>query len=158
MTPEEAATAIETARQKDEFSYVEAVGRALDEAGRLRWFPWRRQLRIRFYQVIAELDSDDKLISEGVEIARRFLESHGVTCEPSAGRWYGQYLDKMPPFDRHLMLAKQAMLSGASDRSDAERSKALLEALRHYENAAKHGSLSKKHLLMVSQLKKRLGT
>ena len=158
MTPEEASIAIDAAREKNEFSYVEAVGRALDEAERLRWFPWRRQLRLRLYQVVANLDIDDKLISEGVNTARSFLEKAGVACEPSIEREYAHYLEKMPPFDRHLMLAKQAMSAGASGCSDAEKNQALFEALRHYQMAAKHGVLSKKHLLMVGQLKKRLGT
>jgi hypothetical protein len=60
--------------------------------------------------------------------------------------------------ERHLMLAKQAMLTGAPGGSDAEKKLVLLEALRHYGMAAKHGSLSHNHLLLIGQLKKRLNT
>jgi hypothetical protein len=56
------------------------------------------------------------------------------------------------------MLAKQAMLTGAPGGSDAEKKLVLLEALRHYGMAAKHGSLSHNHLLLIGQLKKRLNT
>jgi hypothetical protein len=88
MTPEAAQLAIEAAREKNEFAYVEAVWLVLDEANRLRWMPWRRKRRVRLYQVVANLDIDDRLISEAVDMARHFLEEAGVASEPSGAREY----------------------------------------------------------------------
>jgi hypothetical protein len=156
MSPEEATRLIAEARARDEFAYVEAVAGVFDEAKRLRWLPWRRKLRFKLFQVVADLDGDDKLILEAVDEARRFLERHGIACEPSADREYEDYLDSKSPFERHLMLAKQEMLVGGSNRPERDRKQALQAAVRHYEMAAKHGSLSKKHLAMVSQLRRRL--
>jgi hypothetical protein len=156
VSPEEATKSIAEARAKDEFAYVSAVAEVLGEADRLRWFPWRRGLRVKLFQVVAVLDGDDKLIAEGVDEARRFLEKRGIPCEPSVERWYEKHLESKTPFERHLMLAKQAMLGGAANGSDSDRTKALHSALHHYEMAGKHGALSRKQSNMVSQLRKRL--
>jgi hypothetical protein len=154
VSPEESEKRIAEAKARDEFAYVTEVAAVLGRARRLRWFPWRRQLRIRLLQVVAELD--DYLIEEAVEEARRFLEKRGFPCEPSAKRVYEKYLESMPLFSRHLMLAKQAMLGGAADDTDAGRESALRLALHHYEIAKEHGDLSAKHRQMVVHLRKRL--
>src|SRR4051794_36607817 len=121
MSPEDATRLIADAHAKNEFAFVEAVAEVLGEAKRLRWFPWRRELRIKLLQVVAALDGDDKLILEGVDEARRFLERSGIACEPSIGREHEKYLGSKTPFERHLMLAKQAMLGGASAAPERER-------------------------------------
>ena len=50
----------------------------------------------------------------------------------------------MTPFERNLMFAKQQMQRAASKGSQRARRKALQEALRYFELAEQHGSLSQR--------------
>jgi hypothetical protein len=62
----------------------------------------------------------------------------------------------MPPFERHLTLAKQAMSAAASGGARRKQKQSLGDALRHYELAAKHGSLSHQQQRVLDGLRQRL--
>jgi hypothetical protein len=157
VTPETALKKLEAARAVDEYVYAEAVAEVLDRAYRLRWLPWRRPRSIQLFQVVADLDIDDKVIAAGVDEARRYLERRGIPCEPSAQSSGEERVASTPPFEMHIMYAKRAMQEAASGGSRRKRRKALHDALAHYDQAAKHGELSRRHQGIVAGLQQRLG-
>ena len=108
---------------------------------------------LRLYRVIADLDMDDKLISEVVNHSRRVLEVYGATSPPSIGREYQQYLDSLPPHDRHVMLARQVLRQLAAARQEDDRPMLIAQAINLLEEAQKSKPLGKKDQRVLMGLK-----
>jgi hypothetical protein len=157
MTADEAYAHVEAARHIDDYAYAHAVADVLDTASRLRWWPWSRRRSLSLFQVVADLDIDDKVISLAVDEARKYLEARGVACEPSSDKSYDAYLANMPPFERHLMLARQSMTMASGKLSPRMQRKVLRNAIRHFELAGRHGTLSQRQQKTLAALRGRVG-
>ena len=134
LDAEGAGQMLDTAAERGEVAYVTAVGEICDEAERLLG-RGEDDSALALFRVVANLDIDDRLIEPAVDHARRLLEARGLASPPSIDASYQEYLAKLPPQQRHLMLARQCIreLSSAPGPKRAEQLRA--KAIEHFEQA-----------------------
>ena len=134
---------IRAAESRGEIAFAIAVADVMDRADALRR-SGDHDAALHYLHTVASLDIDDKTISIAVDAARRTLEDAGIPCEPSIENEYNQYLDSLPPHDRHVMLARQIIrqLSSANPSDDDE--VLARKVVDHFEHAMKYKPLGKK--------------
>ena len=139
------------ARQRGDVTWCKEVCGLADKADALM-SQGKSSKAMQLYRVIADLDIDDKLITEVVNHSRTVLEQQGLATEPTIDAEYQQYLDS-PPHDRHVMLARQFMRQLGSASAEDDRPALIAQAINHFEEAAKIKTLGKKDQRVLGGLK-----
>ena len=134
---------LEEARRRSVYAFVELLCSFADEADRL-FASGQRETALDIYSVIAEQEVDGAE-EQVVDHARRVLERERVASLPSCQTEYQHFLQKMPEFDRHVFLARRAMLSSPRD------------AMTHLAAAATIAPLGKKDERIYAGLVSRFG-
>jgi hypothetical protein len=140
------------ARKRGDVAWCEEVCRLADKADALM-SEGKTDKATQLYCVIAELDVDDKLISEVVNHSRTVLETQSIASSPTIDAEYQQYLDTLPPHDRHVMLARQLLRRLSSALPEDDRPALIARAIDHFEEANRIMPLGKKDQRVLAGLK-----
>ncbi len=140
------------ARQRGDIAWCREVCRLADKADVL-FSKGKTDKANQLYRIISDLDIDDNLISEVIDHSRSILEQQDIATPPSISVEYQEYLESLPPHDRHLRLARQLMSRLASAPPQDDRPVLISQVINHFEEAAKIKTLGKKDQRILAGLK-----